>query len=348
MKTGIGSNRPTTSHDVRLSITFNPSLTSMTSRWILSSALVLALLVSGCGGGSSQERGPVSPENPIQVVATTSMIADLVRQVGGDHVAVNGLMGPGVDPHLYQASEGDVSAMAQADLIVYNGLHLEGKMVDIFEQMHQRGLNVHAVTAGIDEADLLASEDYSDSHDPHIWFDPALWQRATLMIGDVLANTDSLHAERYREAAATYAGELEDLFEWATGEMSRIPEGNRVLITSHDAFGYFGRAFDLEVRGLQGISTALEAGTGDVSGLAEYVAENRIPAMFVESSISPRGIEAVREAVQARGFDVQIGGTLFGDALDSPGTAADTYVGMVRSNVTTIVSGLSSPETSSQ
>lgn len=295
----------------------------------------------GCSSPQESERGQISPDNPLRVVATTSLIADLVSQIGGAFVDVEGLMGPGVDPHLYKASEGDVSLMTRADLIFYNGMHLEGKMVDIFEQMHSRGAEVYAVTAGVEESELIASDQFTGSLDPHIWFDPVLWKRAAVMVGETLAGTDSLHAEYYRNEAARFGGELDSLFAWAAGEMASIPEGNRVLITSHDAFGYFGRAFDMEVRGLQGISTALEAGTADVSDLAEFVASSRIPAMFVESSISPRGIEAVREAVRARGFDVQIGGTLYGDALGSSGTAEASYVGMFRSNVATIVSGLS-------
>lgn len=302
--------------------------------------LVLLLLSAGCVDPQVKSDDPVSADNPLAVVATTSMIADLVRQVGGELVEVDGLMGPGVDPHLYQASEGDVAAMTDADLILYNGLHLEGKMVDIFEQMQERGLNVHAVTEGIEKSDLISSELFTGSYDPHIWFDPALWQRATLRVGDILAATDTLNADDYRTRALTYADSLSNLFERSRDLLAAIPERNRVLITSHDAFGYFGRAFDLEVRGLQGISTALEAGTSDVRDLAEYVAANRIPAMFVESSISPRGIEAVREAVRARGFDVEIGGTLYGDALGTPGTPEDNYMGMFQSNVSTIVSGL--------
>jgi manganese/zinc/iron transport system substrate-binding protein len=302
--------------------------------------IVLLPLLFGCVTPDSKEHAPVSTANPLQVVTTTSMIADLVRQVGGEWVAVHGLMGPGVDPHLFQASEGDVSAMSRADVILYNGLHLEGKMGAIFEQMQERGRNVHAVAEGIASNDLLTSERYSGSFDPHIWFDPGLWQQAAYRIGEILAATDSLHAGAYRASAATYADSLAALFEQAYIDLSVIPENNRVLITSHDAFGYFGRAFDLEVHGLQGISTALEAGTSGVRDLAEFVAQNQIPALFLESSISPRGIEAVREAVLARGFNVSIGGTLYGDALGGPGSPAETYQGMLKANVETIVRGL--------
>ncbi len=302
--------------------------------------IVLLPLLFGCVTPESNERAPVSTANPLQVVSTTSMITDLVQQVGGEWVAVHGLMGPGVDPHLFQASEGDVSAMSRADVILYNGLHLEGKMGAIFEQMHERGRNVHAVAGGIASNDLLVSERYSGSFDPHIWFDPGLWQQAAYRVGEILATTDSLHAGAYRARAASYADSVAALFEQAYIDLSVIPENNRVLITSHDAFGYFGRAFDLEVHGLQGISTALEAGTSGIRDLAEFVAENQIPALFLESSISPRGIEAVKEAVMARGFNVSIGGTLYGDALGGPGSPAETYRGMLKTNVETIVRGL--------
>ena len=308
------------------------------------SLTAIVLLVSGCAAPEARTDQPVSAAHPIRVVATTSMIADLVSRIGGETVVVEGLMGPGVDPHLYQASEGDVAALTGADLVFYNGLHLEGKMVDIFGQMQQRGLAVHAVTEDMDEEDLLHSELFSGSHDPHIWFDPVLWQRAAMTVGSVLAAHDTLRADTYLDAARGFAGQIDSLAAWARSELACIPDNNRVLITSHDAFGYFGRAFDMDVRGLQGISTALEAGTADVRELASFVAERRIPSLFMESSISPRGIEAVRAAVRDRGFDVRIGGTLFGDALGPEGSGAETYEGMLRSNINTIIAGLSDTE----
>lgn len=301
---------------------------------------LIALISGGCTPGEAGRTAPVSPENPIRVVATTSMIADLVRQIGGDLVTVEGLMGPGVDPHLYQASEGDVSALTEAELVFYNGLHLEGKMVEIFEQMEGRGLAVHAVSQGIPNEDLLHSEQFSGSHDPHIWFDPALWAHAATRVGEVLSAFDPDHAERYAASVTTYRAELDELTGWARTALDAVPAEYRVLVTSHDAFGYFGRAFDLDVHGLQGISTVLEAGAAEVRDLAAFVADRRIPSLFLESSISPRGMEAVRAAVSARGFDVRIGGTLYGDALGGPDSGADTYVGMLRSNVETIVAGL--------
>ncbi len=301
---------------------------------------LLGLVAVGCGKEGPRERGPVTSDAPLGVVTTTSMIADMVRVVGGDLVRVQGLMGPGVDPHLYQASQGDVSRMAGADVVFYNGLHLEGKMAEIFEQMHTRGQHVFAVTDAIAEDDRLQSELFTGNYDPHIWFDLALWQRAARFVGDRLAEVDAPNADAYRSRASALAEELAALDVEVRADLAQVPEESRVLVTSHDAFGYFGRAYGFDVRGLQGISTATEAGTADVQDLAALVAERRIPAMFIESSISPRGIEAVREAVRARGFDVEIGGTLYGDALGPVGSGADTFVGMVRANMETIVNGL--------
>jgi len=308
------------------------------SIWALA---ILLLLPVGCAPSpDSATPKVVSSENPFQVVATTSMIADLVKVIGGAYVDVDGLMGPGVDPHLYKASEGDVSAMTDADLVFYNGLHLEGKMVEIFEQMSHLGRKVFAVTSGLAEDELRSSELFVGNHDPHIWFDVSLWMKAAEVVFSVLAENDALHAADYEARKDAYLAELVELDAWVRSEVLRIPLNYRVLVTSHDAFGYFGRAYEMDVKGLQGLSTATEAGTADVQALAQFVADNRIPSMFVESSISPRGIEAVREAVRSRGFEVRIGGTLYGDALGSPGTIAETYVGMVRENVNTIVTEL--------
>ena len=277
----------------------------------------------------------------MRVVVTTNIIGDLVRQVGGDHVALTTLMGPGVDPHLYRASEGDVQSMAEADLVLYNGLHLEGKMTDVFAQMNQRSTPTSALAEeGVPDSLLIPSTEYASSYDPHVWFDVELWARVTRHVGEVLAARDTAHAEAYRRNAASYARRLDSLDQYVTTQARRVPEQKRVLITSHDAFRYLGRAYDLEVRGLQGISTASEAGTRDVQRLAEFVVERRIPALFVESSVSPRGIEAVQQAVESRGFAVTLGGTLYGAALGDRGTPTGTYVGALRHNIDSIVEGL--------
>lgn len=275
----------------------------------------------------------------IRVVATTGMIADIVREVGGDRLSVAGLMGPGVDPHLYKASEGNVILMAGADIVFYNGLHLEGKMAEVFEKMGGRVRSV-AVTDGIDRALLLRPPEFEGAYDPHVWFDVALWETAVERVAASLEGIDPVHAEGYRARASSYLAKLEDLHAYVKKRAAEVPSGSRVLITAHDAFNYFGRAYGFEVRGLQGVSTVTEAGTGDIRTLALLIVERRIPAVFVETSISPRTVEALREAAAARGYTVEIGGGLFSDALGDPGTPEGTYIGMVRHNIDTIVDAL--------
>ena len=302
-------------------------------------ALSLALLAGGC---SKESEGPTQASfagREIRIVTTTSMVTDLVERVGGDRVEVEGLMGPGVDPHLYKASEGDVIALADADAVFYNGLHLEAKVAEVFERMGDR-VRTYAVTDGIPRGELEAPPAFAGNYDPHVWFDVGLWRQALAQVRDDLSALDRTHASSYRSNAARYDRELAELERWVRAETARVPAGKRVLVTAHDAFNYFGRAYGFDVRGLQGISTASEAGTADVRELAEFIAERRIPAIFVESSVSPRAIEAVREAVRSRGFEVGIGERLFSDAMGDPGTPEGTYPGMVRHNVRAIVSGL--------
>jgi manganese/zinc/iron transport system substrate-binding protein len=309
----------------------------------ITACLFVALLAwSGCAQPSNVGQGAADfSDRNVRVVATTNIIGDLVRQVGGDHVDLTTLMGPGVDPHLYKASEGDVQRMAQADVVLYNGLDLEGRMTEVFEQMERRQITTSALAAeAVPESLRIGSEEYVGNHDPHVWFDVALWARVAQHVGEVLAQKDTARAEVYRANAQAYAQQLDSLDQYVIQQAQRIPEAQRVLITSHDAFSYLGRAYDIEVRGLQGISTASEAGAGDVQALANFVVERRIPAIFVETSVSPRGIQAVREAVRAKGFEVRVGGTLYGDALGDAGTPEGTYEGAVRHNIDTIVQGL--------
>ena len=317
-------------------------MVSIGMKWLLFA--VLAVLLGGCKPGDSSR----TPENlagrQIRVVATTSMLADLAREVGGDRVDVVGLMGPGVDPHLYQASEGTVIRMMEADVIFYNGLHLEGKMTEVFAQMRSRNARTYAVAEeGIPQEQRRASPSFAGNYDPHVWFDVALWMDAARYVARILSEMDPVHAESYAARLQVYLDSLSELDAYVRRRVEEVPEAQRVLITSHDAFGYFGRAYGFEVRGLQGISTAAEAGTADVPALASFGAERRIPALFIESSVSPRGIEAVREAVRSRGFAVRLGGTLYGDALGPAGSGADDYVGMVRHNIDTIVDALRTP-----
>jgi manganese/zinc/iron transport system substrate-binding protein len=302
-------------------------------------AVLVAVLTAGCGKEASNEIDGSLSSREIKIVATTSMVTDLVERVGGERVDVEGLMGPGVDPHLYKASEGDVIALAGADAVFYNGLHLEAKLAEVFERMEER-IHTYAVTDQIDRARLLAPPAFAGNYDPHVWFDVGLWRQALAQVRDDLSALDPAHATTYRRNAARYDRELAELDRWVRAETARVAAGKRVLVTAHDAFNYFGRAYGFDVRGLQGISTASEAGTADVRELAAFIAERRIPALFVESSVSPRAIQAVREAVRARGFDVAIGERLFSDAMGDPGMPEGTYPGMVRHNVRAIVSGL--------
>jgi manganese/zinc/iron transport system substrate-binding protein len=275
----------------------------------------------------------------LRVVATIGQIADAVRHVGGDRVQVVGLMGPGIDPHLYKASEGDVRRLFSADVIFYNGLHLEAKMGEVLEHMGGEVRTV-AVTRGIDESRLLAPPEFQGMFDPHVWFDVTMWMAAVEEIRDALAEHDPAHADEYRANAERYLEELQELHAYVGEQAARVPEELRVLVTAHDAFNYFGQAYGFGVRGLQGINTAAEAGTADVQELADFIAARRIPAVFVESSIPQRTIEAVQAAVQARGFDVAIGGQLYSDALGDADGAAGDYIGMVRHNIDTIVGAL--------
>lgn len=299
---------------------------------------VLALLVAtgatGCGVADGE-----GGDGRLPVVATTGMVADVVRQVGGDQVRVEGLMGPGIDPHLYKASEGDVRRLWRARIVLYNGLHLEARMADVLARMSERTPTV-AVAEAIDPRRLLSPAGYEGSHDPHVWFDVALWREVVAPVRDALSQVDPARADDYARNAAAYLEKLEALDAYVRARAAEVPVENRVLVTAHDAFHYFGEAYGFEVRGLQGISTASEAGAADVQALANLIAERRIPAIFVESSVPLRTIEAVRAAVRARGFDVAVGGQLYSDALGAPDSPAASYTGMVRHNIDTIVEAL--------
>jgi len=296
---------------------------------------VLGAFLVGCSAPVEERIGP------LEVTATTGMIADAASIVGGEFVTVTGLMGPGVDPHLYKASQGDLKALSGSDVILYNGLHLEGRMADVLVQMAQRTTTVQ-VTDTIPEDRLREPEDFGGHYDPHVWFDVSLWKYAVERIRDAFIDADPLNAAAYTANATTYLAELDELHDYAKTQIATIPARSRVLITAHDAFGYFGEAYDIEVMGLQGISTAAEFGLQDVENLVRLLVERNIGAVFVESSIAPKSIEALAEGAKARGHEVAIGGELYSDAMGAAGTEAGTYVGMVRHNVDTIVGALAS------
>lgn len=301
--------------------------------------VLLSVFVIACSSNNS-ENTKNSDNQVINIVATTGMITDMVSEIGGDRVSVKGLMGPGVDPHLYKASAGDVALLSKADVIFYNGLHLEGKMAEIFEQMNKRGISTVAVTDGVDRSELLAPPEFKGNYDPHIWFDVGLWSDTVGTVKDKLIEMDPAHEAQYSANAEAYLEQLTELNKYVQSRASSLPKDKRVLITAHDAFNYFGRGYGFEVMGLQGISTESEAGTADVQGLAAIIVQRQIPAIFVESSVPPRYIEAVQAAVQSKGFNVRVGGELFSDAMGNPGTPEGNYIGMVRHNINTIVDAL--------
>lgn len=324
-------------------MTLNPE-SRISSRWRLGAGVALpaALLTwAALNPSRSATRDP----DRFTVVATTGQVGDLARVIGGDHVDVVTLMGPGVDPHLFKASESNVIDLIDADLILYSGLHLEGNLSEVLEQASER-IPTAAVTAGIPESDLIMPVDDSfyGNPDPHFWFDPTLWSMAAAEVADAFAAADPDHAADYEANAAAYLAEVAELDAWAEEQFSAIPQQSRILVTAHDAFGYLGRRYGLEVEGLQGISTSSEAGIRDVQNIADIIAGNEIKAIFVESSVPRRTIEAVQVAAEDRGWDVAIGGELYSDALGDAGTPEGSWLGMMRHNIETIVAGLTGRE----
>ena len=274
----------------------------------------------------------------LNVVTTTSMITDLVKNIGGEHINLQGLMGSGVDPHLYKASEGDVSKLSNADIIFYNGLHLEGKLVEVFEKM--KAIKTIAISDAIDESTLIGSEYFASNYDPHIWFNPDYWMQATQFIVDKLSEAIPEQKAAFESNGSNYIKQLETLKASLTSIIETLPKEKRVLVTAHDAFNYFGKSFDFEVVGLQGLSTATEAGVQDVQKLSAFIIDKHVKAIFIESSVPRRTIEALQAAVNSKGHNVTIGGSLYSDALGNAGTIEGTYVGMFEYNVNTIVNAL--------
>ncbi|PKV75713.1 metal ABC transporter solute-binding protein, Zn/Mn family [Pontibacter ramchanderi] len=299
--------------------------------------LLSLLLSAACTQVDSRGEMPVGKR--MRIVTTTGMLKDAVANIVGDAADVEAIMGSGVDPHLYKATQGDLNKLTEADVIIYNGLHLEGKMGEVLEKL-SRYKTVLAATAGIPENDLLNSAEYSDSFDPHVWFDVSLWMKVVLYVSSELQKKDPQHAALYQEQTDAYMRDLSALHNETKAAIASIPEQQRILITAHDAFGYYGQAYAIEVRGLQGISTLSEFGLQDVSSLVKFIVANKIKAVFVESSVSPKAIEAVVEGCRKRGHTVRIGGTLFSDAMGEAGTPEGTYTGMVRHNTNTIVTSL--------
>ncbi len=276
---------------------------------------------------------------PIDVVATTSMIADAARQVAGDRAKVTALMGPGVDPHSYRQTRSDIAAMARADLVLWHGLYLEAQLEEFFLDLEKRR-NVVAVGEAIDKSKLLSHAEYKGRYDPHVWMDPKLWETVVLAVRDALIKTDPEGEATYRANADKHIADIEKLITYMRSVTKTVPEKSRVLLTAHDAFSYFGRGYDFEVLGIQGISTESEAGLRRVEELVDTIVDRKIAAVFVESSVPERNVRALIEGAAARGQKVEIGGTLFSDAMGEPGTYEGTYIGMIDHNATLITRAL--------
>jgi manganese/zinc/iron transport system substrate-binding protein len=282
-------------------------------------------------------------EDRLRVVATTTIVGDLVRNIGGDRIDLTVLMGPGIDPHTYKPSEGDVATMSRAQAVFYIGHFLEGQMTEVFKQMMRRGIPTLGAAECIPTEMLLpAGADYPGVYDPHIWGDVALWKRAAGCVRDKLVQIDPGGADTYRKQTERYLKELDELDAHLRARAAEIPADRRVLISAHDAFQYFGKAygFGLEVRGVLGLTTEAEAGIADIRELARFITERRVPAIFPETTVPPRVVQAVVEAARTLGSTVRLGGELFSDALGDPGSPTGTYVGMMRHNMDTIVAAL--------
>lgn len=275
-------------------------------------------------------------DQKIKMVCTTSMLGDMVMAITGDKAQVDVLMGPGVDPHLFKASQGDIALISESDILIFNGLHLEGKMIEVLEKTSASKFAFDA-GATLKHEQLLQMD---GTYDPHIWFDAEIWAEVCASMTDSLVLWFPQHQESFKANSALYIMELTNLHQWSKEQIASIPLDQRVLVTAHDAFGYFGRAYGLEVHALQGISTQAEFGLKDISELVSFITEKKVPAIFVESSISERSMKAVQKGCEERGFSVKVGGTLYSDAPGSVGTPEADYLGMFRHNVSTIKSGL--------
>lgn len=296
--------------------------------------VLLSLTLFSC----SEQTEKTEEEEKIKIVTTTGIIGDCIKNLVGKEVQVKSLMGPGVDPHLYKAVQGDLKLMEEANIIIYNGLHLEGKMAEVLEKL-SKIKPVFAVGNGIKASSLRSPEGY-DAHDPHIWFNVDIWKQGLDYVSKEIAKTKPELSEVIKLKKERYFAQLDSLNSFAKDSIATIPKEQRVLVTAHDAFGYFGAAYDIEVHGLQGLSTVSQAGIKDVTNLTELLMNRNIKAIFVESSIPKKQIEVILQNCRSMGHDLDIGGVLYSDAMGTKDSGADTYVKMVKHNVTTIQKAL--------
>lgn len=304
---------------------------------LLAAVAAISTTVLLCSCGDTNE---ASPDGKYTAVASVAMISDVVKEIAGDKANVSGIINEGVDPHLYKPTSSDVKRLQAANIIFYNGLNLEGKMGDVLQRVADGGKPVTAVTETLLDSGDYVMNDHADHQDPHVWMDVSAWSQAAEVITAALQAYDPKNADYYADRSLAYRAELNRLHTYALSAFDSIPEKRRVLVTAHDAFGYMGRAYGLEVRGIQGFSTESEAGLRDINDLVDFLVKNEIPAVFVETSVAQKNIEALIEGARARGHDVRVGGELFSDAMGTSGTYEGTYIGMLDHNITTIVRAL--------
>ena len=302
-------------------------------RSLLIGAMSAAVAISSFAGGAAAQ------ETKLNVVATTGMIADAVKQVGGERVEVTALMGPGVDPHVFRQTRSDISAMINADAVFWHGLYLEAQLEDLFQQLSHTN-TVVALAESLPKEQLLPNDDYENRYDPHVWMNPRLWKGVVEAARDELTKLDPEGKDAFNANAEKHLAEIDALADYAEKVIETVPAESRVLVTAHDAFNYFGASYGFEVMGVQGISTESEAGLKQIEDLVSVLVDRKIGAIFVESSISDRNVKALIEGAAAKGHEVVIGGELFSDAMGAPGTYEGTYIGMIDHNATTITRAL--------
>lgn len=321
-------------------------MSKLSQRIRLWTAIVIAAAVlGGSGCGKAPDVAPANSQRAAgdgryTIVTTCGMVTDIVRQVAGDRAEVKGLMGAAVDPHLYKPDRSGVQQLMAADVVFYVGLALEGRMTDLFAKVGRADKPVYAVTEGIDESFLREPPEFAGHYDPHLWMDVSAWSQCVAFVAEALSEYDPAGAEYYQENAAEYREQLEELDAYAKRAIGSIPKDQRVLVTAHDAFGYFGRAYELEVRSVQGLSTESEASLDDINQLVDFMTENKIRAIFVESSVPEKNIEAIVEGARHKGWELAVGGVLFSDAMGPEGSYEGTYIGMIDHNVTKIAQAL--------
>ena len=306
----------------------------------ISLCLFITALITGCNPATSGTT-PGTPQNrKLRIVTTTGMVTDIVRRVVGPHGEVTGMIDAGGDPHIFKPKVSHVKQLSDADVVFYSGLMLEGRMGETFTQLQRSGKPVFAVTESLDKDYLRSPPDFAGHYDPHVWMDVKAWSRCVEHVAESMAKVDAPHADEYLANAHAYQKELAELDLYVKTSIRSIPESQRVLVTAHDAFEYFSSAYGIEVKSVQGVTTESEAGVQDVNRLVDFLVERKLPAIFVESSVNQKNIEAVIEGAKSRGVIVKIGGQLFSDAMGPEGTYEGTYIGMIDHNATLIARAL--------